>query len=230
MNERNLQNAAEGFTQSRKGNKFYFESPFPGMHIYSNIWENSQEFLDKLETEEFWKTTPRSKEWIREDFYDEEVGKRASTCWVRNSPEIQDAFQEVVDSYLSHWNLDPKIWEDVRITKYTPGEYFGAHPDDSFGTPRTVSMVYYPNDDYEGGELEFIHFGVTIKPKAHQLFVFPSGYSYEHKIHKIGQGSQRYTMVSFFNNMTAQEKQKRMEGLPFPYQTQIQYMFEDKHD
>jgi predicted 2-oxoglutarate/Fe(II)-dependent dioxygenase YbiX len=83
------------------------------------------------------------------------------------------------------------------------------HPDDSFATPRTTSLVYYPNDDYEGGELEFIHFGVKIKPKAGQLFLFPAGYSYEHKIHPVTGGGYRRTMVSFFNQMTNSELQNR---------------------
>lgn len=227
MHPRHLENAANGFTESRKGNKFYFESPFPGMHIYSNVWEGSKEWLKKLDTEEFWKNTPRSKQWVREDFYDEEVGKRAETCWVRNHPELRDAFSEVVDSYLHHWNLDPKSREDFRITRFASGEWFGTHADDTYGTPRTVALVYYPNDGYEGGELEFIHLGVKVKPKAGQLYIFPAGYEYEHKIHKIGDGEQRWTIVFFVSNITEKDKNKRISELDFPYQTDLQYMFED---
>jgi predicted 2-oxoglutarate/Fe(II)-dependent dioxygenase YbiX len=115
----------------------------------------------------------------------------------------------------------------MRISRYEPGEWFSMHADDSYGTPRTVSMVYYPNDDYEGGELEFVHFGVKIKPKAGQLFVFPSAYSYMHKIHAIKSGV-RYTFVSFFSEISEKERQTRFAQIEFPYTTDLQYQFEDK--
>jgi predicted 2-oxoglutarate/Fe(II)-dependent dioxygenase YbiX len=101
------------------------------------------------------------------------------------------------------------------------------HPDDSFATPRTTAMVYYPNDDYEGGELEFIHFGVKIKPKAGQLFLFPAAYSYEHKIHPVTDGNYRITLVSFFNQMTEQEKRNRLSLLDQNnfYRANLQYVF-----
>jgi predicted 2-oxoglutarate/Fe(II)-dependent dioxygenase YbiX len=87
-------------------------------------------------------------------------------------------------------------------------------------------MVYYPNDDYEGGELEFIHFGVKVKPKAGQLFLFPSSYIYEHRITDIGDGEPRYTIVAFFCNIDELEKQKRLNRLPNPYKAQLKYISE----
>ena len=87
-------------------------------------------------------------------------------------------------------------------------------------------MVYYPNDDYEGGELEFLHFGVKIKPKAGQLFLFPSAYSYEHRIHPVTSGNERYTIVSFFNHISEKEKSDRLKTIAFPYQANLQYMFD----
>ena len=211
MHQSKLSDAARGVTTSRKGNEFLFESPVPGIHIYSNIWENSSEFLNKIETAEYWEN-PRagSRPWVREDYLDEETGKRSSTCWISYDKQIEDGLEEVVDSYLYHWNLDPQSRESFRISKFAgTNEFFGMHSDDSFATPRTVSMVYYPNDDYIGGELEFIHFGVKIKPKANQLFIFPSGYSYEHKVHPITGGNPRTTIVSFFNEITFEEREHR---------------------
>jgi hypothetical protein len=227
MDKQKTANKENGFTESRKGNKFKFESPVPGLHIYSNIWPESMDFMRELETDKFWEEHPLiGKPWIREDYFDEENGKKASTCWLWNHQKAADALTEVIDSYLWHWDLDPQSREALRITKYTAGEFFSAHPDDSYGTPRTVSMVYYPNDDYEGGELEFLHFGVKIKPKAGQLFLFPSAYSYEHRIHPVTSGNERYTIVSFFNHISEKEKSDRLKTIAFPYQANLQYMFD----
>lgn len=200
-----------GVTTSTKGNKYSFESPIPGVHIYSDVWEDSADFFNKIDSKEYWaeNNSPDNIEWVREDYLDSDTGKRSQTCWIWNDTTVSGAIGDVIDSYLSHWNLDPRSRESLRITKFTgPGEFFGSHSDDSFATPRTASMVYYPNDDYEGGELEFIHFGVTIKPKAGQLFMFPSGYSYEHKVHPVISGT-RITMVSFFNEITTAEREHR---------------------
>ena len=135
----------------------------------------------------------------------------------------------MIDSYLWHWDLDPHSRESFRITRYEPdGEFFGMHPDDTYATPRTTSLVYYPNDDYEGGELEFLHFGIKIKPKAGQLFLFPAGYSYEHKIHPVTGGGYRRTMVTFFNQQTNEEAMAR-HGKIDPnkyYQADLQYVLE----
>lgn len=233
MDDRKLENHKNNITESRKGNKFKFESPIPGVHIYSDVWPNSMDFFNKIDTDEFWedKDPGFGTKWVREDYLDDKVGKKSQTCWIWNDDEIRNNLQEVVDSYLWHWDLDPHSREALRITRYEPnGEFFGMHPDDSFATPRTTSLVYYPNDDYEGGELEFIHFGVKIKPKAGQLFLFPAGYSYEHKIHPVTGGGYRRTLVTFFNQMSPEEIENRSKLFSQDkyYQANLQYMFENR--
>lgn len=226
-----LQDAANNVTTSQKGNKFSFESPIPGVHVYSDVWPDSMDFFKKIDDPTYW-TGPNSDRnipWVREDYLDDDTGKKSLTCWISNDDEVRKNLEEVIDSYLYHWNLDPRSREALRITKFTgPGEFFGSHSDDSFATPRTASMVYYPNDDYEGGELEFIHFGITIKPKAGQLFMFPSGYSYEHRVHPVVSGT-RITMVSFFNEMTDDERSNRIKYIDPSkyYQPKLQYVLDE---
>ena len=233
MDHQRLENAKNGFTENKDGKRFDFESPVPGLHIYNNVWPNGMNFLNETLKKEFWEKRAGQGgygKWTREDFFDDvdftrENGKQADTCWIYSHPEPNLAFRDVVDSYCYHWNLDPKSRESLRITRYSNGEFFGAHSDDTYATPRTVSLVYYPNDDYEGGELEFIHFGVKIKPKADQLFIFPSSYVYEHKIHEITGGNQRWTIVSFLYFGDDEESARRREGLEFPYKPQFKSLF-----
>lgn len=234
MDQQRMENAKNGFTEDANGNRFYFESPIPGVHIYNNVWPNSMEFLNSTLSKEFWEKHGNEhgyKMWVREDFFDDinftrENGKQADTCWIYNHKEANEAFKGVLDSYCYHWNLDPKSRESLRITRYSNGEFFGAHSDDTYATPRTVSLVYYPNDDYEGGDLEFIHFGVTLKPKAGQLFVFPSAYSYEHKIHEIRSGNPRWTIVSFLSFPDDEEtKLRRSKIKVFPYKPEFKSLF-----
>jgi hypothetical protein len=229
MNTERLEDAQNRVTKSRKGNVFPYESPIPGLHIYDNVWPNSMDFFNKIENDEYWEQNPNgNRKWVREDYLDEDTGKKSSTCWIWSDPEVTKNLEEVIDSYLYHWNLGPRSREDLRITKFTgPGEFFGSHSDDTFATPRTLSLVYYPNDDYDGGELEFIHFGIKVKPKAGQLFLFPSGYSYEHKVYPVKSGT-RITMVCFFNEITFGERETR-QSLLDPnkyYQPKVEYVFQ----
>jgi hypothetical protein len=232
MIKERIEDAKNGITRSQKGSIFRYTSPIPGLHIYDNVWPNSIDFFKLIEEDSYWESdrSYRKIKWVREDYLDDETGKKSQTCWISSDAEITSNLEEVVDSYLYHWNLDPRSREDFRITKFTgPGEFFGSHSDDSFATPRTSSMVYYLNDDYEGGELEFIHFGIKIKPKAGQLFMFPSGYSYEHKVHPVISGT-RTTMVSFFNQITLQERSARVDLIDQNsyYQPKLQYIFDPK--
>lgn len=212
-------------TTSRSGKQYEYTLAAPGIHIYDNVWSDGLDFLKQLDAE---------GAFVREDYlFDaegnpipKEVGKQGVSTWINfDTPErdnmLCEKFGDVVDSYLWHYDLDPQSREWWRISKFAVGDYFGMHPDDSYGTPRTVSMVYYPNDDYEGGELEFIHFGVKLKPKAGQLFLFPSSYIYEHRITDIGEGNPRYTIVAFFCNITEQERTKRLSKLPKPYKANL---------
>lgn len=215
MHHTKLDDQANGYTTSKSGNRFAFTSPIPGVHIYDTGWRKSAAFFEYLETDEFWDNVASEHDvrWVREDYLDSDTGKKSTSCWLNHSDELEGAMGEIVDSYISHWNLDPHSREQYRITKFEgTGEFFGMHSDDSFATPRTTSMVYYATDDYEGGELEFIHFGVKVKPKAGQLFMFPSGYSYEHKVYPVTGGREpRITVVSFFNQMTSEERKNRVK-------------------
>ena len=214
MDKNKMEQKSRGVTVSRKGNEFKFTELGPAIHVYDNIFPGSIELMKELE---------ESGKFQREDYYDEEIGKKASTTWIYQSKELTEAFEEVVDSYCSMWDIAPITREAYRITKFEDGEFFSMHPDDSYGTPRTVSFVYYPNDDYEGGELEFVHFGIKYKPKAGQFLCFPSAYSYQHKIHAKTGGNTRYTIVFFGCEITEEERQKRHELVDFPYEVNLQY-------
>ena len=88
-------------------------------------------------------------------------------------------------------------WHDIyNILKYEKGHFFINHLDDCQQYHRRVSCVYYLNDDYEGGEIEFPRFNLKYKPKANELLLFPSGYSYNHSVHEIIKGT-RYSVVSW---------------------------------
>ena len=72
--------------------------------------------------------------------------------------------------------------------KYDKGNYFDLHKDEDPFYDRTVSVVAYLNDGYEGGEVGFPEFGVSTKPKAGDVLVFPSSFAYRHSVKPVVSG------------------------------------------
>lgn len=113
---------------------------------------------------------------------------------------------------------EPNISPFAGMMKYRPGCAMGAHFDAQAGDDSIKwSIVVYPNDDYEGGELSFIlkpydlrnpkngHLrppddvndpavaelvDFTVKPKAGQALIFPSTYPYKHQVHVMKKGDK----------------------------------------
>ena len=64
---------------------------------------------------------------------------------------------------------------------------------------RSVSAICYLNDDYEGGELEFVNFKLKIKPQAGMMILFPSNFAYMHIAHPVTSGT-KYAMVTWIRD------------------------------
>ncbi len=87
----------------------------------------------------------------------------------------------------------------IHLLKYGPGGHLPAHQDQGVST-RVLSSVMYLNDDYEGGEIEFINSGVKIKPAAGSIIFFPSNFLYIHEVYPITAG-YRYSMPHWYHNV-----------------------------
>jgi hypothetical protein len=105
------------------------------------------------------------------------------------SKELQNLWQDLYDrksvavrDYARRFNIgELRYWEAMNFVKYGPGQHFQEHSDHGYSYNCVVSLVAYPTDDYTGGELEFRIQQLKIKPKAGDLFIFPSNYMYPHK-------------------------------------------------
>lgn len=114
----------------------------------------------------------------------------------------QDAYYAqlpAVDDYRSMFSLAPlKYWESFNFIKYNAGQHFQIHSDHGYSYTCVLSLVGYLNDDYEGGELYFDKLGLTIKPKAGDLYLFPSSYVYSHAAMPVKSGT-KYSIVTMLD-------------------------------
>jgi hypothetical protein len=90
------------------------------------------------------------------------------------------------------------FWEWTNVVKYGPGQYFKEHADHGWSYISTVSLVSYPNDDYLGGELAFPKLKIFEKPKAGDLYVFPSTYLFSHIAMPVRSGT-KYSFVTMLD-------------------------------
>jgi hypothetical protein len=124
--------------------------------------------------------------------------KNNPSVFTELSAKIDEKLLPTVDDYRSlysahHWTIN----EGWQLLKYGKDNHFVKHYDDSKQYPRTLSMSYYLNEDYEGGEIEFVNFNLKIKPVADQMIMFPSNYVYTHTVHPVVSGT-RYAIVGWW--------------------------------
>ncbi len=109
---------------------------------------------------------------------------------------INSIFKPAVNEYMANYGISYQDFETFSILKYGVGQKFTNHIDDHPNYHRRVSMVYYMNEDYQGGEISFPRFDLTYKPKADELLLFPSGYTYNHSVSPVSSGV-RYAIVGW---------------------------------
>lgn len=114
---------------------------------------------------------------------------------------IHNYFGILLSEHLMKYSADFEttfgVSEDFNLLKYsgTTNDHYDAHYDGGVNN-RWISAILYLNDDYEGGELEFVVFGEKIKPKAGTLVIFPSNYAYTHVAHSVTEGT-KYAIVTW---------------------------------
>jgi len=108
--------------------------------------------------------------------------------------KVENALDKCLRHYESLWHLKMHYKEAFNFVKYMPGKYFKIHADHGPYYTCTISAVVYLNDDYDGGELEFIRHGIVVKPKAGDIVLFPSNFVYEHASLEVRSGI-KYSVV-----------------------------------
>lgn len=106
--------------------------------------------------------------------------------------------EDHLKSYSQTFDCNYGEHENYGLLKYegATSDHYDAHFDGPISTRRWISAILYLNDDYEGGEIEFIAFNEKYKPKAGTLILFPSNYAYTHIAHPVTKGT-KYAIVTW---------------------------------
>jgi hypothetical protein len=110
---------------------------------------------------------------------------------------LKNIFEECLQDYKFYYRIDNFLNFDLfQILRYGNGQHFENHIDDSILFHRRISMSYYLNNDFNGGEIEFPRFNVKYKPEGNDFLIFPSTYVYNHIVHPVSDGI-RYAVVNW---------------------------------
>jgi Rps23 Pro-64 3,4-dihydroxylase Tpa1-like proline 4-hydroxylase len=150
---------------------------------YKELHFNDQKFL------------PESKSIRQEDYYRKEMSEISDKVY----SSLEVAFNHYSSELYPFASKNIKGREhSIHLLRYKESGHLPSHIDQGVST-RVLSTVIYLNDDYDGGEIEFVQSGIKIKPAAGSIIFFPSNFLYVHEVHPITRG-YRYSMPHWYHN------------------------------
>jgi len=139
------------------------------------IWVDMSPFSKKHKNFGFENLEDESK--VREEYgLDLLLHDLSKTC--------SEVFTESAVDYFKKQNIDISLFPNFIFLKFENGSK-QVHIKDNYGNNiyKKVSFKYFINDNYDGGEIEFVNLGIKIKPKSGQLLIHPAEHDYlEHEV------------------------------------------------
>lgn len=196
-----------------------YSAPHEKIHVYHNMLGSATfddiikviDFLDENSSD----ATPITKwnDWgsssnDENNRYIFGQQKRFDSDKCKDNPaylEIYNALSTPIIKASYHYgekhSLDIGQMAPLSLSRYFTDKFMGPHTDshDSDDRP-TISVVFYLNDDYEGGELHFREQGISIKPKSGDIVIFPSKAPFFHESRPVTSGT-KYICPGFWNKL-----------------------------
>lgn len=173
--------------------------------IYEDFSDNNEALTDLLSSIDLpWNlATPTEALGIKEKLYKE----LSRSSYILSPFSIQDKrlvkylsmlFPSAI-ACIKDFAIDKQIftwYNDIEVLKYEKGQYMNEHYDSALNEKIKFSVFYYLNDDYEGGEIVFVHKGISVKPKKNSVLIFSSNSSNAHKVNPVLSGT-KYVVTTF---------------------------------
>jgi hypothetical protein len=112
---------------------------------------------------------------------------------------LNKVFQLVYKKSVELYNVDinPFHKSAIHLVKFVKGFSLDPHVDTLSSEGNHIASVYYINDDYTGGEINFPDHKLQIKPKPNSLIIFPGNENYLHEVLEIVD-NDRYSSAMWF--------------------------------
>jgi prolyl 4-hydroxylase len=156
----------------------YVDMPNYNIQEISNFLTNEE--CDKIIQLSNGKMFPSKIYSTREDILSSE-SRISNQCWINDSDPIIKNISEKIKKYT---NTDNKFYEELQVVNYKKGGFFKPHYDPCEGNenecsrmngsngPRYLTILFYLNDGFKGGETLFPHINKSVKPEKGKAVIF----------------------------------------------------------
>jgi hypothetical protein len=181
----------------------------PGIMLFDDVFTNSMFYINKINESDI--------KWQEAEVLVDENKNTSGTNYrardtdlilLREYPDepnpvlgafrkaFRDQIQPCIDYYVAYHAAKIETMEHPQLLRYGPKQKFHDHIDDHPFFTRRISLTFYLNEEYEGGDVEFPRFNLKFKAKKNQLLMFPSNFVYNHEVHPVTSGV-RYVIVQW---------------------------------
>ena len=119
---------------------------------------------------------------------------------------LRGAVKHVINPF---YGIEVDSSEFPQLLSYSVGGHYNPHIDGESiwltpegekiwkkSTDRDLSMVFYLNDDFEGGDFIFPEHHIRVRPEPGMMICFPSSHHYLHGVEPVTKG-KRYSIVTW---------------------------------
>jgi predicted 2-oxoglutarate/Fe(II)-dependent dioxygenase YbiX len=125
-------------------------------------------------------------------------------------PKIEDLFRNTVREIINpFYQCQVASSEIPQVLSYGIGGHYKPHIDGESiwmtprgekiwkkSTDRDLSIVFYLNNEFEGGDFIFPELKIRVRPEPGMMICFPSNHHYSHGVEPVIKG-KRYSIVSW---------------------------------
>jgi len=146
--------------------------------------EEHQQILDYVVGVDYWMVQPWGVKVLPPQEMPQEIVKILDKVFML-------AYKKCIELY--DVELYPFQNKKIPLVKFEKNYKMNEHAD----TAGDFAVIYYINDDYDGGEINFMDHGLKIKPKSNSFVTFPSNADYWHEVLE-NTGKERYSATHWF--------------------------------
>ncbi len=121
----------------------------------------------------------------------------SSPRWLAIDRQLNEAMQRALAVYAERFFWLPRLpttFCSYQIQRTQVGQGFDWHADED--GRRRLALIFYLNDDFEGGATEFVYQRLNYQPKAGSLLMFPPYWTHVHRGRQVTAGT-KYIATSF---------------------------------
>jgi len=185
-----------------------------GIDIFENAWKNPKYAIDQVESVcsdpekgVYWQQAETVGHGPIQDMRTNQICHITYQADVTGNGVMQNIHNQFYVlllaasiPYAKRYGMEEGLFhEQYSMLRYRQNQEYKAHYDSNTGMGRAISALCYLNDDYKGGELEFVNQKIQIKPKAGMLILFPSNFTFSHRSMPVTHGT-KYAMVTWIRD------------------------------